>query len=41
MTLSGAKKKLNTKWEEVDYKYEINESLKKIKELLLELKDGL
>lgn len=41
MTLSGAKKKLNSKWEEVDYKYEINESLKKIKGLLLELKDGL
>ena len=40
MTLPGAKKKLSGKWEETDYKYEINESLRRIKELLLELKDG-
>ncbi len=40
MTLSGAEKKLSGKWEETDYKYEINESLKRIKELLLELRDG-
>ncbi len=40
MTLPGAKKKLSGKLEETDYKYEINESLKKIKELLLELRDG-
>jgi len=41
MTLSGAKKKLTGKWEEADYKYEINESLQKIKALLLEMRDGL
>jgi len=41
MTLSGAKKKLTGKWEEADYKYEINESLLKIKALLLEMRDGL
>jgi DNA-binding transcriptional MerR regulator len=41
MTLSGAKKKLTGKWEETDYKYEINESLSKIKSLLLEIRDGL
>lgn len=41
MTLSGAKKKLSGKWEEADYKYEINESLQKIKALLLEMRDGL
>ncbi len=41
MTLSGAKKKLTGKWEETDYKYEINESLMKIKALLLEMRDGL
>lgn len=40
MTLPGARKKLSGKWEETDYKYEINESLRKIKELLLELRDG-
>jgi DNA-binding transcriptional MerR regulator len=40
MTLPGAKKKLSGKWEETDYKYEINESLRRIKELLLELRDG-
>ena len=40
MTLPGAKKKLSGKWEETDYKYEINEALRRIKELLLELRDG-
>jgi len=40
MTLPGAKKKLSGKWEETDYKYEINESLRRIKDLLLELRDG-
>ena len=41
MTLSGAKKTLTGKWEETDYKYEINESLSNIKSLLLEIRDGL
>jgi len=41
MTLPGAKKKMSLKWEETDYKYEINESLQKIKSLLLELRDGI
>jgi DNA-binding transcriptional MerR regulator len=41
MTLSGAKKKLSSKWDETDYKIEINESLQKIKKLLLEIKDGI
>jgi hypothetical protein len=41
MTLPGAKKKLTGKWEEADYKYEINESLKKIKSLLLNLRDNI
>ena len=40
MTLPGAKKKLSGKWEETDYKYEIIVSLRRIKELLLELRDG-
>ncbi len=41
MTLPGAKKKLADKWEEADYKYEINESLQKIKGLLLDLRDNI
>jgi hypothetical protein len=41
MTLSGAKKKLSEKWEETDYKYEINESLQKIKSMLLDIKDNI
>lgn len=41
MTLSGAKKKLSVKWDEMDYKYEINESLQKIKSLLLDIKDNI
>ena len=41
MTLSGAKKKLSEKWEETDYKYEINESLLRIRTMLLEIKDDI
>jgi DNA-binding transcriptional MerR regulator len=41
MTLPGAKKKLSGKWEETDYKYEVNESLQKIKSLLLDLRDNI
>src|ERR1035437_4869032 len=41
MTLSGAKKKLSEKWDETDYKYEINESLLKIKSLLLDIRDNI
>ncbi len=41
MTLSGAKKKLNEKWDETDNKFEINESLQKIKTLLLDLRDNI
>ena len=41
MTLSGAKKKLSEKWEETDYKYEITESLQKIKSKLLDIKDNI
>jgi len=41
MTLPGAKKRLTGKWDETDYKYEINESLQKIKSLLLEIRDGI
>jgi DNA-binding transcriptional MerR regulator len=41
MTLIGVKKKLTGKWDETDYKYEINESLLKIKSILLEIKDNI
>jgi DNA-binding transcriptional MerR regulator len=41
MTIPGAKKRLSGKWEETQYKYEINESLQKIKELLLDLKGNI
>ena len=41
MTLSGAKKRLSEKWDETDYKFEINESLQKIKALLLDIRDGV
>jgi DNA-binding transcriptional MerR regulator len=41
MTLSGVKKKLTEKWDETDYKFEINESLQKIKSILLDIKDNM
>jgi DNA-binding transcriptional MerR regulator len=41
MTLSGAKKKLAIKWDETDYKYEINESLQNIKSMLLDIRDNI
>ena len=33
----AAKKKLSEKWDDTDYKFEINESLQKIKTILLDL----
>ncbi len=41
MTLSGVKKKLTGKWDETDNKYEINQSLQKIKGILLDLRDNI
>jgi DNA-binding transcriptional MerR regulator len=41
MTLPGAKKKLSGKWDETDSKFEINESLQKIKSLLLDMRDNI
>lgn len=41
MTLSGVKKRMTAKWEETDYKYEINESLQKIKSMLLGIRDSI
>jgi DNA-binding transcriptional MerR regulator len=41
MTLGGAKKRLSEKWDETDFKFEINESLQKIKAMLLDIKDNI
>jgi DNA-binding transcriptional MerR regulator len=41
MTLAGVKKQLASKWDETDYKYEIGESLKNIKGMLLEIRDSI
>lgn len=41
MTLTGAKKKLSEKWEDTDYKFEINESLQKIKTMLIDIRDTI
>ena len=41
MTLPGAKKRLSGKWEETDFKYEIAESLRNIKNLLINLRDDI
>jgi DNA-binding transcriptional MerR regulator len=41
MTLSGAKKKLSEKWDETNYKFEINESLLRIKGMLLDIKENI
>jgi len=40
MTLAGAKKQLAGKWQETDYKYEINQSLHNIREILLDIRDS-
>jgi hypothetical protein len=41
MTLAGAKKRLSEKWDETDYKFEINESLQKIKSMLVDIRDNI
>jgi DNA-binding transcriptional MerR regulator len=41
MTIAGVKKKLTEKWVETDYKFEINESLQKIKSILLDIRDNI
>ena len=41
MTLSGAKKRLSEKWDETEYKYEINGSLQNIKSMLLDIRDNI
>jgi DNA-binding transcriptional MerR regulator len=41
MTLSGVKRKLMGHLDEADHIYEINESLQKIKNLLIDLRDNI
>jgi DNA-binding transcriptional MerR regulator len=41
MTLAGAKKRLSEKWVDTDYKFEINESLQKIKSILIDIRDNI
>lgn len=41
MTLAGVKKKLDGRWEEADRIFEINESLQKIRSLLIELRENI
>lgn len=41
MTLAGTKKQLTLKWEETEYKYEISQSLQKIRSMLLEIRDSI
>ena len=41
MTLAGVRKRLSGKWEETDYRYQINETLLKIRSMLLEIRDNI
>ncbi len=41
MTMAGVKKRLTGHWEETNHKFEITESLEKIKSLLIELRDNI
>jgi DNA-binding transcriptional MerR regulator len=41
MTMAGVKKKFTGRWDEAEYKFEITESLQKIKSLLLGLRDNI
>ncbi|HEX2921362.1 MAG TPA: MerR family transcriptional regulator [Bacteroidales bacterium] len=41
MTLQGVKKKMSFKWDEADFKLEINESLQRIRSILIEIKDSI
>jgi len=41
MTLSGVKKRISENWDETDYKFEINDSLQKIKSILLDIKENI
>jgi DNA-binding transcriptional MerR regulator len=41
MTLTGVRKKLAAKWTETEQKFEIAESLSRIKEMLIDIRDSM
>jgi DNA-binding transcriptional MerR regulator len=41
MTIQGVRKKMGIKWDEADKIYAINDSLQKIRNLLLDLRDNI
>jgi DNA-binding transcriptional MerR regulator len=41
MTLNGVRRRLTEKLSDTEYKYEINESLQKIRSIIVDLKDSL
>jgi DNA-binding transcriptional MerR regulator len=41
MTLAGVKKRLADKWAETEYRQEINDSLQKIRSILVDLKENM
>ena len=41
MTLAGARKQLSSRWEETDYRFELRQSLLKMKDILKEIHDNL
>jgi DNA-binding transcriptional MerR regulator len=41
MTMAGVKKKLTGHWEETNHKFEITDSLEKIRSLLVDLRDNI
>jgi DNA-binding transcriptional MerR regulator len=41
MTLTGARKRLSEKWDDTDRRFEISESLGKIREMLLDIRDSI
>jgi DNA-binding transcriptional MerR regulator len=41
MTLTGVKKRLSEKWDDTDHRFEVAESLEKIKGILLDIRDSI
>jgi DNA-binding transcriptional MerR regulator len=41
MTLAGAKKQLAAKWDETEYRYEVRESLLRMKNILKDINDNI
>jgi DNA-binding transcriptional MerR regulator len=41
MTISGVRKKLDGKWDDTDHRFEVCDSLQRIRNLLIELRDGI